>query len=297
MARDSYNQSIGNPLQSDRLPNSWPTIEVPCRPSGGLEAIAVILCWGVFMFASSMLAWLVIRREHSLPAPPFLVVGIVVGAIVFLMGGTPNQQSGEHGLFLRFTARLEEILSRICMGITLVSALFAITVFRELPSIIQQLLASIALGSLIRAFGRHYAGFCTTSPQRRQKAWDVRRDCDWALRGIAIWPTIAICLGNAYGVFWDVATVTVIIVAIATAILASSRPTDAFTAPGRRSSNGVHTIYATCVCRASISDRQDLGCDAFHSLLFAVSSSRPVLPHQSGARLTMLRQCWTPQTY
>ena len=231
MARDSYNQSIGNPLQSDRLPNSWPTIEVPCRPSGGLEAIAVILCWGVFMFASSMLAWLVIRREHSLPAPPFLVVGIVVGAIVFLMGGTPNQQSGEHGLFLRFTARLEEILSRICMGITLVSALFAITVFRELPSIIQQLLASIALGSLIRAFGRHYAGFCTTSPQRRQKAWDVRRDCDWALRGIAIWPTIAICLGNAYGVFWDVATVTVIIVAIATAILASSRPTDAFTAP------------------------------------------------------------------
>jgi len=231
MARDSYNQSIGNPLQRDRLPKSWPTIEYPCRPIGRLEEVAVILCWGVCLFASSMLAWLAIRRDHSLPAPPFLVVGIVVGAILILMGEPATKQSSGNGLFLRVTARIEQILSRVCMGITLISALLAITVFRELPSIIHQLLASIALGSLVRTFGQHYVGYCTTSPQRRTKAWALRRDCDWALRGIAIWPTIAIYLGHTYGIVWDLAAATVIIAAIATAIVASSRPTDAISAP------------------------------------------------------------------
>lgn len=182
------------------------------------------------------------------------------------------------------------------MGITLVSVLFAITVFRELPSIIQQLLASIALGSLIRAFGRHYAGLDNIATAPPEGVGTCGRDCDWALR-IAIWPTIAICLGNAYGVFWDVATVTVIIVAIADGDSGEQSTDRCFHFALGGASNGVHTIYATCVCRASISDRQDLGCDAFHSLLFAVSSSWLVLPHQSGAWLTMLRQCWTPQTY
>ena len=56
MARESYQQSIGNPLQRDRLPASRPTIELRCRPAGQLETVAIILCWGVCLIASSMIA-------------------------------------------------------------------------------------------------------------------------------------------------------------------------------------------------------------------------------------------------
>src|SRR5687768_17149024 len=90
MARESYQQSIGNPLQRDRLPASLPTIELLCRPAGQVETVAVILCWGVCLIASSMVAWLVLRQGHALPAPPLLVLGLVVFAMMYLIGDGPS---------------------------------------------------------------------------------------------------------------------------------------------------------------------------------------------------------------
>lgn len=213
MARDSYNQSLGNPLQRDRLPKTRPTIELLCRRPTQFEAIGIVLCWALCLFAASLCAWLAIREQQALPLPlpPLLLIVLSIVAITVLVG--------------------DEKLSTPQLRLTFLVIGLMCVVMGMLPPVAWQLLAAVAISVFTRTFGQHYVGICTASPMRRATAMKLRTRYDSLLRLIATWPILAFCLNQFSQSVWFVIVATCVIPAIAAAFVARESPSDIVTAP------------------------------------------------------------------
>jgi hypothetical protein len=235
MSRSSYEQSIGNPLQFDRLPISRPTLEFRCHASGVLESAGIVLCWFICLVASSMLAWLVMQKKHALPTPPFFVPAFVIAAVWLLFADQPRETAmgnSESRIISRIIRNVHSRFSALISNVCVVYGLVAATVFVELPGSVHHVTAAIVLGNLLRAVCQHYVGYCSTSPMRRAEAWTLRSNCDWIVRGLSIWPTIVVILGHAFGIGMDLLLFSIIAASIAVIIIGRSNPAMILAAPG-----------------------------------------------------------------
>ena len=157
--RSVYYQSVGNPVQNDRLPRSRPTMQM-LAPSLTLEEkinsmlgfalLAAALIISVYAFlADQGVAWL---------EPYDLIFAIPTIAVSLLLWATTVRFKWlSHGPFL------------FAIG------LFAVN--RNTSWATEVVLVSFLLGILTYAFGRHWLAACTASPVAWTEAQSFRNQC------------------------------------------------------------------------------------------------------------------------
>lgn len=232
MARSSYFQDIGNPIQRDRQPDSQPTLEFRCRKATPLECSGLILCWGIILFASSLAAWLLLQRGHSLPTPPFLVVAMTAGAVWLLLGKQRNDSAYQGSSAAGMVDFAEKALSRIQRMLTNVGIACGVLIatgFASLPAFAHQLTAAIVFGNLIRAFSKHFVGYCSTSPMPRSEAWALRRDSDRIALCLSAWPSIVVIIGHLYGSSLELLMVSIVAATLAATAVGRRYPAEMLT--------------------------------------------------------------------
>ncbi|MEZ6127090.1 MAG: hypothetical protein R3C59_00240 [Planctomycetaceae bacterium] len=234
MARSSYFQDIGNPIQRDRQPDSQPTLEFLCRKSTPLESAGLVLCWGVILLASSLGAWFLLQRGHSLPTPPFLVVAVTAGGVWLLLGKQSDDSSSRCTDAAGMVHIAEKALSRMQRMLTNVSIACGVLIatgFASLPAFAHQLTTAIVLGNLTRAFGKHFVGYCTASPMPRSEARALRHDADRIALCLSAWPSIVVIVGNLLGSWMELMLVSIMMTTIAAVGFGRRYPSEILTAP------------------------------------------------------------------
>ena len=234
MARSTYHQNFGNPLQRDRLPNSRPTLEFRCRTPRSSESAGIVLCWAVLLFATSMGVWFVLQRSHSLPTPPFLLVALTGGAVWLLFGKQPDEDAscgtstaGAASFIERAIARLQQTSTNLGIACGVLVAFG----FANLPEFAHQLAAAIVIGNLTRAYIKHFVGYCSTSPMPRPRAWALRRNCDRFALCLFAWPSIVVFMGHHFGGLLKLLLISVIAAALGAAIAGWRNPSKILSAP------------------------------------------------------------------
>ena len=180
--RNVYYQSVGNPLQLDRLPATRPETEMlpPRVPLGSqLRRLAVSLSYiAAAVLVTFLLCWppgLVWLEPYDLLfAGPVVAIGLGVGI------ATGQVRWLLQPLFLAGVAFL-------CLN-------------PDIPWSLQVVLASIMVGVLVYSFGRHWSVVCTGTPLPRSNAEPLRLDWQrqlFVMAGIAALLTGAVLWSGA----------------------------------------------------------------------------------------------------
>lgn len=153
--RDIYYQSVGNPLQTDRLPATRPTIEFAPHPSSINAALSVLQVSGVALIIGASMLLLYRAPGFAILDPYDLLV--VVPVIVT-------------GLAISITTRsLKHILHpAVLLAVGIVS------LNHRVPWGLKALVMAISSGLLIYQFGRHAVFMITTRPMRRAETATAR---------------------------------------------------------------------------------------------------------------------------
>ncbi len=180
--RDAYYQSVGNPLQLDRLPNTRPTLELlpPSAPisqrwrqtTSSLIVAAVIAIAALIVYQPPGITWL----------EPF----DLIFAWPTLIGGV--------ALACRFQ-QWRWLVNPVCL-----TALVLAFVNHRTPWSMQVMMTAATLAFLVYAYGRHWTVIVTTAPVPRDVADRCRTQCNEILIGIA--GTIAILVAGLLWTGW-----------------------------------------------------------------------------------------------
>ena len=83
--RDIYYQSQGNPIQTDRLPNSRPTIEFPPQTCSVHELLKALLLTISSMLAANTIVFLVIPPDGLQFLEPFDLI-FAISVVMYSVG-------------------------------------------------------------------------------------------------------------------------------------------------------------------------------------------------------------------
>ena len=153
--RDVYYQSVGNPLQTDRLPVTRPSIEFAPGASTTTAGRNLFQVSGIAMIISAVV--LLVYRAPGfgwfhpydlLVAVPVMLTGLSIAV---------KQQRVEH---MHHPAML------LAMGVVCLN--------HRVPWALQVLIIAVGSGLLVYQFGRHGVAMITTRPMRREPAAAAR---------------------------------------------------------------------------------------------------------------------------
>ena len=180
--RDAYYQSVGNPLQLDRLPNTQPTLELlpPTAPIsqrwgqtfGSLVVAAVVATAALILYQPPGITWL--EPFDLIFAWPTLIGGVTLAC---------------------YFQQWRWLVNPIWL-----SALVLAFVNHRTPWSIQVIMTAATLGFLVYAYGRHWSVVVTTAPVSRDVADKYRAQCSEILIGIA--GTISILVAGLLWTRW-----------------------------------------------------------------------------------------------
>lgn len=180
--RDAYYQSVGNPLQLDRLPNTRPTLEL-LPPSAPMAQR-----WGQ-TFGSLFIAAIVTTAALVIYQPP----GITWLEPFDLIFAWPTVIGGLAMAF--YSRQLRWLVNPVFL-----TALVLAFVNHRTPWLAQVLIAAMTLGLLVFAYGRHWSVIVTTAPVTHDVAEACRATWNETLIGIA--GTISILVGGMLWTGW-----------------------------------------------------------------------------------------------
>ena len=154
--RDIYYQSVGNPLQLDRLPATRPAIEM-LPPAASATVILSQVSAAFMAITGAALITLIVYRPPGLPwlEPYDFLLGIPI-----LLAGIAA---------CLVTARMEWLLHPVFLA-----ALIFVGVNQRIPWNLQVVAISATVGFLVYSFGWHWIVLCTASPTPRQTAATAR---------------------------------------------------------------------------------------------------------------------------
>ena len=164
--RDTYYQSVGNPLQLDRLPATRPETEM-LPPALTLAACLSQVATTLAAAAATALVILVFYRS---PGVTWLEPYDLIFALPVVLGGLG---------FWAITAQVRWLLHPLFLvGVAL------LCLNHRTPWGVQVIAVSCALGLLVYSFGRHWTILCTGNPTPRSTAESLR--FRWQLQLCAI---------------------------------------------------------------------------------------------------------------
>ena len=156
--RGVYYQSVGNPLQVDRLPDSRPAIEMlPPEEAGQREEKLYQLAVSLSLAAAGAVTMLVLYRPagwSALEPYDLLICGPIVAALASM-------------------AIVKRQVSWLLQPAFLVSLVF-LCANQRMPWTLQVLVASLAVGLLSYCFGAHCSHVQTASPVPLIRAYELR---------------------------------------------------------------------------------------------------------------------------
>ena len=153
--RNVYYQSVGNPLQTDRLPVTRPATEFAPGPSSSAAWLSLLQVSGIAVIIGAVV--LLIYRTPGfawfdpydlLIAVPAILTGLSIGV---------------------FTRKLEHVHHPFVL-----LAVGVVCLNHRLPWAIQILMMAVGSGLLVYQFGRHGVAMITTRPMRREPAAAAR---------------------------------------------------------------------------------------------------------------------------
>lgn len=155
--RNTYHQSVGHPLQTDRLPATRPDMEmppVPPEPALVLSLQARTLLRAIGLSAAVVLIY---------PPGPILLLDVLS-----IMAGLPLVLLSIH--ISRSQRAVDSLTFKpLAIGLVLLSMNY------RLGAVLSPLLISLYLAVFVRRFVVHWAHHCTTVPVRRSEAESLRR--------------------------------------------------------------------------------------------------------------------------
>lgn len=154
--RDIYYQSVGNPLQLDRLPTTRPAIEM--LPPAPPTTTTLSQMSSVFLVSTSVaLLTLIVYRPPGLAwLEPY---DFLLGIPILLAGITVSM----------LTLRVQWLFHPVFLA-----ALGCVVVNRHIPWCLQIVTIATTVGFLVYAFCRHWIAVCTASPTPRRTAENAR---------------------------------------------------------------------------------------------------------------------------
>ena len=172
--RDTYYQSVGNPLQLDRLPTTRPETEMLPPPLARHLAFSQVMTTALTAVGAGIAVLLLYRYPGVTWLEPY---DLIFAGPAFVAGLAAWSITGQVRWLLHPITLLAAAL--LCLN-------------HRIPWGLQVLAVSAASGLLVYAFGRHWTTVCTASPTARSTA-DVLRS-QWqlqllALAGIAVFLT------------------------------------------------------------------------------------------------------------
>lgn len=177
--RETYYQSVGNPLQADRLPTSEPTLEFLAPLSHwsdslkrmaislGVAAMAVGIT--LLAFPQSGIAWLE-PYDWGVALPAFLI-----------------------GIFIAiWTGQIRWLLHPMVLV-----AVILICANHRTPWLVQVIVLSHLAGLLTFTFALHWCTICTAAPMSRQDAYQLREQWQFQLIALSLFAMLL-----TTGVLW-----------------------------------------------------------------------------------------------
>lgn len=183
MARESVYQSIGNPLQPDRLPPHRPELRFPFRgttPAQDGRVARRALFYFCLLAAGSMISELLqIGARFSAQPMSLLVINTLLVAA---------------GVSLFFRAFRERDLTwLLVLFATLVAAFFYLNAGVSLG--LHLFTSALALSALTWLFGLHWYSLCTASPLDQRTADSLRSEWSGYLLVYALFPLAVYAIG------------------------------------------------------------------------------------------------------
>lgn len=177
--RENYYQSVGNPLQLDRLPTSQPTLEflAPLSHwSDSLKSVAISLGvaaaaagTALLAFPQSGITWLE-PYDWGVALPAFLM-----------------------GIFLAiWTGQIRWLLHPLVLV-----AVILICANHRTPWLVQVIALSHLVGLLTFTYAMHWCTICTAAPMSRQDAYQLRDQWQFQLTALALFSLLL-----TIGVMW-----------------------------------------------------------------------------------------------
>ena len=166
--RDIYYQSQGNPIQTDRLPNSRPTIEFPPQTCSIHELLKALLLTISSMLAANTIVFLVIPPDGLQFLEPFDLI-FAISVVMYSVGTAVYYE--------RWTALTQPMF---------LIAIVVLAAQHRTSWLTQTVISSGIYGLLIFSFGRHNVALITCFPVSRIAADQLRNASTFQLGASAV---------------------------------------------------------------------------------------------------------------
>lgn len=153
--RDVYYQSVGNPLQTDRLPQTRPTIEFAPGATSSAAMMSLLQVSGVSIIIGAVILLLYRSSILSVLDPYDLMIAVPV-----ILAGL-------------FVAVLQKNLT-FALHPAVLLAVGVLCANHRTPWALQTLLISVGAGLLVFQYGQHGVAMITTRPMRRAETAAAR---------------------------------------------------------------------------------------------------------------------------